>query len=210
MQPKWLEWAKKIQALSQAGLTYTEGVFDRDRYLQLRDLAAEIMAAYSDTDLSIIKELFQQQAGYPTPKVDVRGVVFKNGEMLLVREKLDGDRWTLPGGWADANDTPAEAVTREVLEETGYPTRATKLLACLDRNKQGHPPFPFHVYKLYFRCELLDETPVPHLHEHETGESRFFREEELPADISTGRVTAAQLHRFFEHFHQPDLPTDFD
>ena len=79
-------------------------------------------------------DLFACDAGYATPKVDVRGVVFQDGKILLVQERSDG-MWTLPGGWADVGDSPADAVVREIREESGYETRATKLLALLDRNR---------------------------------------------------------------------------
>jgi ADP-ribose pyrophosphatase YjhB (NUDIX family) len=210
MEPKWLEWARTLQAISQIGLHFTVNVFDRERFAQIRDLAAEMMAAHTGTDTAYIRDLFDQQAGYATPKVDVRGVVFRGDALLMVREKLDEGRWTIPGGWADVQDTPSEAVEREIYEESGYRTLAVKVLAVYDRNKQGHPPYPFRAYKLFFRCELLDDRPEIAPHDHETGEATFFHEHEIPADISTGRVTAAQIARFFEHLRQPDLPTDFD
>jgi ADP-ribose pyrophosphatase YjhB (NUDIX family) len=210
MEPKWLEWAKALQALSQTGLHFTENVYDRDRYEQIRDIAIEMMAAQSGADPAYLRTLFDGQTGYTTPKVDVRGVVFKEDAMLLVREKMDEGRWTLPGGWADVNDTPSSAVEREIYEETGYRARAAKVLAVYDRSRQGHDPYPFHVYKLYFLCELLDDSPDAAKHDHETGEATFFCQEELPSDLSTGRITAAQLNRFFEHYRNPDLPTDFD
>ncbi len=210
MQPKWLEWARTLQAISQIGLHFSVNKFDQERYAQLRDLATEIMAVHTGQETTYLRDLFDAQAGYATPKVDVRGVVFKGDAILMVREKMDEDRWTLPGGWADVNDTPSEAVEREVYEETGYRSRVVKVLAVYDRDRQGHPPFPFRAYKLFFRCELLDDRPDTALHDHETGEATFFRENEIPADLSTGRVVPAQIKRFFEHYRNPDLPTDFD
>src|SRR5260221_9349261 len=192
MEPQWIAWARQMQALAQSGLVFSPNVYDRDRYRQLQRLAAEILASYTNVTAEFVNELFDQQTGYATPKVDVRGVVFKGDAMLLVRETMDEGRWTLPGGWADINDTPSKAVEREIYEETGYRARATKVLAVYDRSKQGHDPYPFHVYKLYFLCELLDDSPDAAKHEHETGEATFFRQDELPADLSTGRITAAQ------------------
>lgn len=209
--PTWLHWAQRLQAIAQTGLTFASNDFDVDRYTQIRDIAAEMMAAGSDTDIAPIRDLFAGQAGYTTPKVDVRGVVFdREDRILLVREKLDGGRWTLPGGWADVGEAPGEATAREVWEEAGYRTQAVKVLAVYDRNKHGHPPFPFHAYKIFFLCDLLDETQTL-VANVETEESGWFAESEIPAlDLSVGRVTAAQLARFFEHHRQPDLPTDFD
>ena len=145
---------------------------------------------------------------YPTPKVDVRGVVFRDGRILLVRELTDG-RWALPGGWADVGESLAEAVVREVREESGYTTRAVKLLAVsnLGRYQDGRPLRP-NIYKLFVRCELVAEEPGQ-LIGAETGEAGFFAEDELP-ELSAPRGTPAQLARIFEHGRRPDLPTDFD
>ncbi len=210
MEPQWLTWAKALQALAQTGQHFTENPYDRDRYQQIETIAVEMMAAHSNTDPAIIRQLFDQQSGYATPKVDVRGAVFKGDALLLVREKLDGGRWTLPGGWADVNDTPSAAVLREIYEEAGYEARAVKLIGVLDRTKQGHPPHPFHTYKLFFLCDLIRETPDVAPHDHETSEATFFSEQALPADLSLDRITAAQIARCFEHHRHPELPTDFD
>lgn len=206
--PLWLDWAQRLQAIAQNGLTFAKDPFDLERYEQIRAVAAEMLAAGSDRDIAPIRALFAQESGYMTPKVDVRGVVFRDERILLVSEKLDGGRWTLPGGWADVGDSPSDAVVREVWEEAGYRVQATKLLALYDRNKQNHPPYPFHAYKCFFRCELLDERQqlTPNV---ETEEAGWFAEDALP-ELSVGRVTAAQLHRWFAHLRHPDWPTDFD
>ena len=148
-QPNWLHWAQQIQAIAQTGLTYTEGMYDRERYHALQQIAAEIMAVGSNGDVQQILDLFAQESGYPTPKVDVRGVVFRDDKILLVLERADGG-WTLPGGWADVGDSPAECVVREVREESGFEVRAVKLLALYDRNRHGHDPHPDYIYKLFF------------------------------------------------------------
>ena len=205
MDPKWLEWARKIQAIAQNGLTYTESPYDRERYKALREVAFEILAEQSDADLPRIRELFEGETGYATPKVDVRGVIFRDGKILLVRERLDG-RWTLPGGWADVWDTPSEAVEREVYEESGYRVRATKLLAVWDRRLHGHPPPLHNIYKLVFRCELLGGEATESL---ETMGVGFFGEDAWP-ELSLPRTTPWQLKRLFEHLRHPDWPTDFD
>ena len=210
MEPQWIAWARQMQALAQSGLVFSPNVYDRDRYRQLQRLAAEILASYTNVTAEFVNELFDQQAGYATPKVDVRGVVFKGDAMLLVRETMDEGRWTLPGGWADINDTPSKAVEREIHEETGYRARATKVLAVYDRSKQGHPAYPFHVYKLFFMCELLSERPDTAETDYETADPTFFFEPDIPQDLSLGRVTPRQIARFFEHHRQPSLPTDFD
>ena len=208
MNPQWLNWAQRLQALAQTGLAFAKDPFDIERYQQIQTIAAEMLAAGSGQTVEAIMELLDKQAGYATPKVDVRGVVFRDDRVLLVREKLDNGRWTLPGGWADVGESPAQAVEREIQEEAGYQARAVKLLALYDRNKHDHPPYIFHAYKVFFLCELVSEEHqrVPNVDTEECG---GFAEDALP-ELSVGRVTAAQIHRFFEHRRHPDWPTDFD
>ena len=205
-EPDWLVWARELQAIAQTGLAFTESQYDIDRYRAIERLAAAMMAAGSDLPASRIAELFAGEAGYATPKVDVRGAVIRGDEILLIREASDG-RWALPGGWADVNQSPSECVVREIFEESGYEARAVKLAAVWDRRRQGHqPPLPFHIYKLFFLCELVGGTARP---SHETTAVAFFRPDALP-ELSTGRTLARQIHRMFEHRRDPALPTDFD
>jgi ADP-ribose pyrophosphatase YjhB (NUDIX family) len=193
-------------AIAQTGLTYSESHFDTERYEQVRQIAAEMMAEQSGTAHRRVLDLFSGDLGYATPKVDVRGVVFRNDHVLLVKERADG-RWTLPGGWADVNESPKEAVVREVEEESGYRTHATKLLAVFDRAKHPHtPPFPYHIWKLFLRCELIGGEAAT---SHETDDVQFFAENALP-DLSVSRVTESQIQRLFEHNRNPYLATDFD
>jgi ADP-ribose pyrophosphatase YjhB (NUDIX family) len=205
MEPKWLEWARELQVLAQNGLTYANDTFDTKRYKSIRKIAAEMMAAHSNLGEGEWRALFDAQAGHATPKVDVRGVVFKDDKVLLVRERSDG-MWTLPGGWADPGEPPSVATVREVYEESGYETRAVKLLALHDRSKHGHPPHAFYIYKVYFLCELTGGAPVV---SDETDGVDFFCEDDLPP-LSLTRVTPAIIARLFDHYRNPDWPADFD
>ncbi len=206
MDPRWLAWAKDLQAIAQNGLAYTANDFDLERYRAIRSLAFEMMAAGSGAETQVIAELFEGETGYATPKVDLRGAVFRDGRILLVRELSDG-KWSLPGGWADVNQSPGEGIVREIEEESGFATRVTKLAAVYDRGKHPHvPPLPHHVYKLFFLAEIVAGAPKP---SHETSEVAFFAEDEMP-DLSLGRVLPFQIERMFEHHRRPDLPTDFD
>ncbi|MCX6053743.1 MAG: NUDIX hydrolase [Chloroflexi bacterium] len=206
MTATWLTWSQQIQAIAQSGLQYTQNPFDAGRYHELSRIAAEIMAFKTDSDPGEVLRIFAAQEGYATPKVDVRGVVFKGDQVLLVRELMDGGAWTLPGGWADINEPPSLAVERELREEAGRIVKAKKLLAVYDRNFHGHPPYPFHAYKLFFLCEEIAETEAD---PGETSDPTYFSENALP-ELSLGRVTPEELKRFFEHHRQADLPTDFD
>ncbi len=148
------------------------------------------------------------EEGYATPKLDVRGAVFdQSGRILMVRETVDAGSWTLPGGWADVNQTPAESVAREVAEESGYCARICKLAAVWDRARQGHPPGPFSICKLFFICALEGGSARTSL---ETSETGWFAEDAIPSDLSLGRVLPHQIARMFAHWRAPDLPTEFD
>jgi ADP-ribose pyrophosphatase YjhB (NUDIX family) len=203
--PQWLAWARRLQALAQSGLTFSRDQYDIERYEEIRTIAAAMVAAGAGADFGAVRDLFTLDTGYTTPKVDVRAAIFRDDGILLVRERSDG-MWTLPGGWADVGDTPAQAVEREVLEETGYRARAAKLLAVYDRTTHGHPPIPFAVYKLYFLCEITGGAAAA---THETDEVGFFREDALPP-LSLTRTLPAQVARLFQHHRHPEWPTDFD
>ncbi|MBC8206228.1 MAG: NUDIX hydrolase [Kiritimatiellales bacterium] len=226
---KTIEWARRIAALAQAGLTYTKDPYEKERCEELQALAAEMMAAATEqaepasnhlsTHRKTLcpsrlatsnhwKKIFQNESGYATPKVDVRGAIFQDGKVLLSREQ-DDDCWSLPGGWADVNDTPSEAVIREVREETGYPVRCTKLAAVLDRDlhykEPGHA-HPFHIYKLLFLCELTGDAGELC---HDITDAAFFDLDDLPP-LSKHRTLPKHIELLHKHHQNPGLPTDFD
>ncbi len=201
-----MEWIKRIQAIAQNGLTFAHDPYDVERYKALQGIAAEMLALRSGLEDTVVLGLLEKETGYATPKVDVRGVVFRDGKLLLVRERSDG-RWTVPGGWADVCASPAENVVREVFEESGFVTRAEKILAVYDRSKHPHePPFPFHVYKIFMLCSIVGGAEKIST---ETDSVGFFGEHEVP-ELSVTRVTAAQIGRMFQLYWNHDLPADFD
>jgi ADP-ribose pyrophosphatase YjhB (NUDIX family) len=205
MIPQWLRWAQALQAIAQNGLAYSQDVYERERFTAVAGIAAEIFATHTQADARVLAGLFAGERGHATPKVDTRAAVFQDGKILLVRERADG-LWTLPGGWVDVLESPREAVEREVWEESGYRTRAVKLLAVWDRMRHPHPPHAFHIYKLIFRCEVVGGAPAESI---ETDGVGFFSPDELPP-LSLGRTLPAQITRLFEHYRDPNLPTDFD
>jgi ADP-ribose pyrophosphatase YjhB (NUDIX family) len=204
--PPWLNWARRLQAIAQSGLTFCLDKFDIERYREIREISAEMMASGAALPSAApIAELFAHQAGYATPKIDLRVAVFRDGGILLVRELEDGG-WTLPGGWADVGEPPSVGAAREVREESGYHVRITKLAAIYDRNVQGHPPHAFHAYKLFFIAELLGGSSKD---SQETVGAQFFPDNQIPP-LSLSRVTPAQIAHMFEHLRHPELPTTFD
>jgi ADP-ribose pyrophosphatase YjhB (NUDIX family) len=205
-EPQWLRIARELRAIAQTGLTFTTDRFDRQRYERVRELAASMLAQGSGEQFEVIIEILREGWGYATPKVDVRGAAFVDGRVLLVREISDG-HWTLPGGWADVNQSAAECVVREIAEESGFLVRARKLAAVRDYQRSGHPPRNVDsIYKMFFICEITGGAARGSV---ETSEVAFFARDALPP-LSLGRTTAAQIDRMFHHAEHPDLATDFD
>jgi len=200
-----LAWLQRLQTITQAGLTYSRDPYDRQRYEQLQELMSEIAASGARTTHEPWLEIIRAEKGYATPKVDVRAVVEQNGKLLFMRESHDG-LWSLPGGWADIGESPSQIAEREVLEETGFEVKASKLLAVYDKARHAHPPEFWYCYKLFVRCELRGGAPTRGL---ETLDTAFFGVNELPP-LSTPRVTEGQVRRMFEHLAKPNLATDFD
>ena len=203
--PEWLATARELRALAQIGLTFAKDPFDRQRYERLRELAATMAARGAGAPDAAVLESFRNDAGYATPKVDVRGGALRDGRILLVREVSDG-RWTLPGGWADVNQTAAECVVRELAEESGFESRAVKLVAVHDYQTRNRPRHIDSIYKLLFLCELTGGQARTSV---ETSEVGFFPRHDLPP-LSLGRTNADQVELMFRHAENRDLAADFD
>jgi ADP-ribose pyrophosphatase YjhB (NUDIX family) len=201
-----LDWARRLQAIAQSGLAWKPGEYDQERYEQVRRIAAEMLASPDGVSPERIEGLLAGEVGHATPKLDVRGVVFWGDAILLVQERADR-KWTLPGGWVDVGESPSEAVVREIREESGFATRAVKLLALYDRDRHGHPPHLWHIWKAFFLCELVgddqDELGA------ETVAAAFFPRDSLP-ELAYDKVTREYVERFFEHRDHPEWPADFD
>jgi ADP-ribose pyrophosphatase YjhB (NUDIX family) len=204
--PAWLLWARELQAIAQMGLTFGADPYDLERYQRIREIAVAMLSEGSGTSVQRIQGLFEQDLGYPTPKVDVRAALFRDERILMVREVSDGG-WTLPGGWADVNQSAREAVEREVREESGFEARAVKLAAVYDYRRQGNvSPHPYSIYKLFFLCELTGGEARPSI---ETSAVGFFALNDLP-QLSAGRTNRMQIERMFAHRRELSLPTEFD
>lgn len=205
---EWLAWVQELQAIAQCGLTFSADPYDRERYLQLQQLAAAIAARHTDAPFAAIQGLFAGQSGYATPRIEVRGAVFNGqGQLLLVREVADQHRWTLPGGWLDVGLSPAEGIRREIQQESGYRARTIKLAAVWDRRCHPYPRGPFACVVFFFLAELAGGEVQVGL---ETSDSGWFGRDQLPQDLSLGRVLPEQLIRMFAHYDNPSRPTDFD
>lgn len=201
--------AVELGALARNGLTYEADHYAVARYNRIHEIAAEIMGLLSHSDPATFRAALQAEAGHATPKVDVRGALIEDDRVLLVREARDG-RWTLPGGWADAMDSPSEAVVREFGEEAGLAVRARKLALVHDGSRRnGHTNSPWHIYKLFFLVERVDGGEPTAGLDGETSAVGFFALDELP-QLSSARTTREQLATLIAHHRDPARPTDFD
>ncbi len=203
-QPKWVEWAREIFSLSQAGLAYSKNEFDIERYKRLQEITAEMIESQSDVSKESVLESFSMQAGYATPKIDVRGAVVHEGKILLIQERTD-ERWAMPGGWADLGNAPASVAEREVWEESGYRVKAEKVVAVLDANRIEPMEF-YHAFKIIFLCSLVDGEPRT---SNETMAVGFFDLNDLPP-LSLFRTNENMLREVFAHVKDPSRPTVFD
>jgi ADP-ribose pyrophosphatase YjhB (NUDIX family) len=202
--PKWLEWAREIFSLSQSGITYSGNPYDIDRYKRLQEITAEMIASQSEISKESALDSFSMQAGYITPKVDVRGAVVQDGKILLIQERADGN-WAMPGGWADLGDSPRFVAEREVWEESGFRVKAEKVVAVIDANRIEPMEF-YHAYKIIFLCSLLGGKPRI---SYETLAVDFFDPGHLPA-LSSYRTNEEMVKEVFAHVSDPSRPTAFD
>jgi ADP-ribose pyrophosphatase YjhB (NUDIX family) len=202
--PQWLVWAQEIFSLSQSGLTYSGNEYDIERYKRLQEITAEIISSQSEIAKESVLDSFSMQAGYITPKVDVRGAVVQDGKILLIQERADG-HWAMPGGWADLGNSPASVAEREVWEESGFRVKAEKVVAVIDANRIEPMEF-YHAYKIIFLCQLLDGEPRT---SYETLAVDFFDLNHLPL-LSIYRTNEAMLQEVFAHAANPNRPTAFD
>jgi ADP-ribose pyrophosphatase YjhB (NUDIX family) len=204
-RPAWLRFAERVQAIAQTGLAYARDPYDRERYQELRGIAVEMAASGLGMSGAEVEVAFATGLGYPTPKIDVRAVVFRGDELLLVRERRSG-RFTFPGGWADVGDTPGAAAERETLEESGYRVRATKLVALLDKARHEHPPSVDYTYKVLIGCRLEGGSAAT---SHEIDAVGFFARTAIP-ELDLDRTTPGQIALAWAHHEDPSRPTDFD
>ena len=200
----WLGWAVELQALAQAGLEYGRDRFDRERYERVRAIAAEMIACKADISLEKVKDLFCNETGYQTPKLDTRAAIFEDDKILLVQE-LDG-RWSLPGGWVDAGLSVGENAVKEVKEEAGLDAEALFLIAVQDRDKHNWPEYVHKICKIFVLCRALGGQFQPN---SETTASGYFALDDLPP-LAENKNTPEQIKMCFEAKDAAHWVTRFD
>lgn len=201
---KWLEWAIELQSLAQAGLTYGHDVYDKERYERIREIAAEMIALKSDISIDKVKDLFCNEIGYQTPKLDTRAAIFKDDEILLVKE--NSGKWSLPGGWVDVNVSVKENTIKEVKEESGLDVIAEKIIAVQDRSKHNLPVYAYGVCKIFVLCSVIGGKFEKNI---ETTEFKYFKKDQLPC-LATEKNNEEQIHMCFEAYYAKEWETQFD
>lgn len=202
---KWLKWAIEIQSLSQIGLTYTKNVYDRERYERLREISAEMLAKKTELSIEKVKDLFCNETGYQTPKIDTRAVIFRDNKILLVHE--NNGTWSLPGGWCDVLESIKSNTEKEVREETGLNVRAVKIISIQDRNKHNKPVYAYGVCKIFVLCEVINGKFVENI---ETTEIRYFSLQDLPHNLAEEKTNKEQIEMCFKAYLNENWQTQFD
>ena len=201
---KWLEWAVELQSLAQAGLTYGKDVYDRERYERIRDISAEILSYKTDISVEKVKNLFCNEVGYQTPKLDTRAAVFEHEKILLVKE--NNGKWSLPGGWVDVNLSVKENTVKEVKEESGLDVTADRIIAIQDRDRHNLPAYAYGVCKIFVLCSVMGGEFEKNI---ETTEFRYFNKAELP-ELATEKNTKEQIEMCFNAYYNKDWIVEFD
>ena len=201
---KWLEWAIELQSLAQAGLTYGKDIYDKERYERIRDISAEILSHKTDISIEKVKDLFCNEIGYQTPKLDTRAAIFENGKILLVKE--NNGKWSVPGGWVDVNVSVKENTIKEVKEEAGLDVSADKIIAVQDRTKHNLPVYAYGVCKVFVLCSVLGGQFQENI---ETTEFKYFNEDEIPK-LAEEKNTIEQVKMCFKAYKSESWETIFD
>lgn len=201
---KWLEWAKELQFIAQAGITYSKDPFDLERFERIREISAEIMSSYTHIPIEEVHNLFCNETGYQTPKLDTRAAIFENGKILLVKEK--SGLWALPGGWVDVTETIKSNTIKEVKEETGLNVEPLRIIALHDKNKHNPHPHPYNICKVFVLCKLLGGAFVKNT---ETTEIKYFEINEIPP-LAEEKTTIEQVRMCFDAYKNDNFAVEFD
>jgi ADP-ribose pyrophosphatase YjhB (NUDIX family) len=207
VEPQWLTYGKRLQAIASTGLHFSRDQFDRERYEEVATIANEMLASLGDVRVERIEGLVSDFArGYATPKVDVRGALIEDDTILLVREKSDG-LWTLPGGFADVGLSPAQNVEKEILEEAGLQVSARRLYGVRHKATAGYEADIRDFYKMFFLCDRSGREVARA--GMETSDARFFACDSLPP-LSRGRTIESDISLAFAFARDAQRPAYFD
>ena len=202
---KWLKLVIEIQSLAQNGLAYTNNVYDKERYERLRDISAEMLSMKTDFSVEKVKDLFCNETGYQTPKLDTRAAIFRDNRILLVHE--NNGTWALPGGWCDVLESIKSNTEKEVKEETGLNVKATKVISIQDRNKHNKPVYAYGVCKVFVLCDIIGGEFIENI---ETTEIKYYSLDDLPKNLAEEKTNREQIAMCFKAYNDNNWQTHFD
>lgn len=202
---QWLKLVIEIQSLAQNGLTYSNNIYDIERYERLRDISAEMLSMKTNFSVEKVKELFCNKTGYQTPKLDTRAVIFKDNKILLVHE--NNGTWSLPGGWVDVLESVKSNTIKEVKEETGLNVLAKKIIAIQDRNKHNKPIYAYGICKVFVLCNVIGGEFIENI---ETTEIAYFSIDEIPDNLAEEKTNKEQIEMCFKAYNDEKWQTQFD
>ena len=199
----WLDWAMELQAIAQNGLAYTKDIYDKERFERIREISAEIVSKKSNLSFDMAKDVFCNETGYQTPKLDVRAAIFNDGKILLVKEK---EKWSLPGGWVDYNESVRSNTIKEAKEEAGLDVEPVKIIAVQDRNKHNEPKYAYGICKIFVLCSVIGGAFQAN---NETTESDFFALDSMPI-LASEKTTLKQIEMCFDAHRNSNWDVYFD
>jgi hypothetical protein len=80
-----LDLSRRLLALSQTGLHFTTEEYDRERYREIGDIATRLLDLNAAVGAEAVRQAWFVEDGYATPKMDVRGAIFRDDRVLAPR-----------------------------------------------------------------------------------------------------------------------------
>lgn len=192
---KIIEVVRELHAISSAGILYTKEPFDKERYIRLREIAAELLSEISEDSYTKIIQVFEANSGYQTPKLSTRSVVFNDSDEILLVKDYDG-KWVIPGGWCDYNKTIIENTKKEAFEEAGLTVEPYRLVGLFDHHKRNNPGSFFDCIHAFMLCRVIDGVFHQNL---ETTQSGYFSMNCLP-ELNDHKTSKEQIDICFQAF----------
>ncbi|MBQ8297966.1 MAG: NUDIX hydrolase [Ruminococcus sp.] len=201
---QWLKWAVELQSIAQGALYYCKDKYDIERFERIREISAEMISHKSDIPIEKVRDLFCSEFGYQTPKLDCRAAVFKDEKILLVQES--NGKWSLPGGWVDADLSVGENIIKECKEEAGLDVTVGRVVAVQDREKHNLPVYAYKICKVFAICTAVGGEFAPNL---ETVASDYFSLDDLPP-LAEEKNNTEQIKMCFDAYHAEHWETIID
>jgi ADP-ribose pyrophosphatase YjhB (NUDIX family) len=147
-----LDLLDELRAIAQTGLNFSKDPFDILRYSRIKELVSTEYSSFTQFSSKEIGERFSKELGYVTPKIGVQCAIFNEADELLLEKRKDDGLWGLPSGWVDVGESPEEAITREIKEETSLVLEGLKVIGFYTR-LPGQFEQPHASVHILYLCE---------------------------------------------------------